>query len=143
MDLQARVATWDLIGRLQAAGVTVLLTTHYLEEAERLADRVAIVDGGRLVALGSPAALTRGDATQVYLRAAPGLDVAVLARLPGALAADETQPGVYVLKTREASELLVHLAAWLRDAAVLPREMRVGEQSLQEVFLRLTSGEPK
>jgi ABC-2 type transport system ATP-binding protein len=138
MDPQARVTTWDLIRQLKATGVTVLLTTHYLEEAERLAERVAIVDGGRLVALGSPAALTRGDATQVSLRATPGLDVDALAALPAALAAAETQPGVYVLQTHSAGQLLVELAAWLRDADVLPSEMRIGEQSLEDVFLRLT-----
>ena len=82
MDPQARVSTWELIRQLKAAGVTVLLTTHYLEEAERLADRVAIIDGGRLVALGSPTALTRGDATRVQFRAVPGLDLAALAALP-------------------------------------------------------------
>ena len=138
MDPQARAATWDLIRQLKATGVTVLLTTHYLEEAARLADRVAIVDHGRLIALDTPAALTRGDATRVQFRATPGLDVRALAGLPAALAAEETEPGVYVLEAHAAGDLLVELATWLRDAGTLPSELRVGEESLEEVFLRLT-----
>ena len=141
MDPQARAATWELIRELKAAGVTILLTTHYLEEAERLADRVAILDQGRLVALDTPAGLTRGDTTRVQLRATPGLDVRALAALPGALAAEETQPGVYVLKTHAAADLLVALSTWLRDAGVLPTELRVGQESLEDVFLRLTGRE--
>ncbi|HZU04967.1 MAG TPA: ABC transporter ATP-binding protein [Chloroflexota bacterium] len=143
MDPQARAATWDLLRQLKAAGVTVLVTTHYLEEAERLADRVAILDHGRLVALDTPAALIRGDATQVLLRATPGLAVEALAALPSALGAEETAPGVYVLQTHAAADLLVELTSWLRAAGVLPREVRVGEGSLEDVFLRLTGREQR
>jgi ABC-2 type transport system ATP-binding protein len=143
MDPQARVSTWELIRQLKAAGVTVLLTTHYLEEAERLADRVAIIDQGRLVALGSPTALTRGDATRVQFRAVPGLDLTALAALPGALEAAEPQPGVYALETASAADLLVELTTWLRERGVLPTELRVGEASLEDVFLRLTGREPR
>jgi ABC-2 type transport system ATP-binding protein len=141
MDPQARAATWDLIRQLKAAGTTVLLTTHYLEEAARLADRVAIVDHGQLIALGTPAELTRGDATQVRLRAAAGLDVQALAALPSVLDARETQPGMYALQTQTAGDLLVEVAAWLRERDVLPSEVRVGEESLEDVFLRLTGRE--
>jgi ABC-2 type transport system ATP-binding protein len=141
MDPQARAGTWDLIRQLKAAGTTVLLTTHYLEEAARLADRVAIIDHGRLIALGTPAELTRGDATQVRLRAVPGLDVGALAALPSVLDARETQPGVYVLQTQAASDLLVEVMAWLRERDVLLSEVRVGEGSLEDVFLRLTGRE--
>jgi ABC-2 type transport system ATP-binding protein len=62
LDPQARHATWDVVRQLRADGVTVVLTTHYMEEAERLADQVVVVDGGRVVALGSPADLTRDGA---------------------------------------------------------------------------------
>lgn len=143
MDPQARAATWDLIRQLKGAGVTVLLTTHYLDEAERLADRVAIIDHGQVVALDTPAALTRGDATRVHLRAAPGLDVRALAALPSALDAVETAPGAYLLQTHAAADLLVELATWLRDAHVLASEVRVGQESLEDVFLRLTGREPR
>ncbi len=141
MDPQARVATWELIRQLKASGVTVLLTTHYLEEAERLADRVAIIDHGRLVALGSPTALTRGDATRVQFRAVPGLDLGALRGLPSATDVAEPQPGVYALETCAAADLLVELTTWLRERGVLPTEVRVGEASLEDVFLRLTGRE--
>src|ERR671937_357928 len=62
LDPQARHATWELIGELKQAGATIVLTTHYLEEAERLADRVLIVDHGRLVTEGAPEELTAGAA---------------------------------------------------------------------------------
>jgi ABC-2 type transport system ATP-binding protein len=139
MDPQARSATWELVRGLQAAGVTVVLTTHYLEEAERLADRVAIIDHGRLVALGTPAALTRGDATRVQLRAPASLDVRALQALPSAQGAESPAPGLYVLQTRDAGSLLVELTTWLRAEGVVPNELRVGAESLEDVYLRLTS----
>ncbi|MBI4495276.1 MAG: ABC transporter ATP-binding protein [Chloroflexi bacterium] len=143
MDPQARRATWGIIRGLRERGVTVLLTTHYLEEAEQLADRVAIVDRGHLVALDTPEGLTRGDATVVRLRAQPGLQPARLAALPAALAVHEERPGWHVFETRAASDLLVELATLLRDSGVIPAEIRIGRESLEEVFLRLTEREPE
>ena len=82
MDPQARHATWDLIGELRAPGVTVILTTHYMEEAEQLSDQVAIIDHGRLVAGGTPAELC-GGAGQLRFRAEAGLDTdGLLSALP-------------------------------------------------------------
>src|SRR5262249_57498169 len=72
LDPQARHATWDLIAGLRAAGASVILTTHHMDEAERLADHVAIVDHGHLVAKGTPAELT-GTVGQLPFRAEPAL----------------------------------------------------------------------
>ncbi len=84
MDPEARLATWALVRELREAGTTVLLTTHLLDEAERLADRVAIVDRGRIVALDTPGALTRGAEAGAGRRvAAPGLDLAARCALAG------------------------------------------------------------
>ncbi|MGZ6793029.1 MAG: ABC transporter ATP-binding protein, partial [Mycobacteriales bacterium] len=80
LDPQARRATWDLVQALRADGVTVLLTTHLMDEAAQLADDVVVIDHGRLVAQGSVAELTRGGG-QIRFRAEPGLDV----RVPGAV----------------------------------------------------------
>ena len=142
MDPQARHATWEIVRTLKASGVTVLLTTHFMDEAEALADRVAIIDHGRLLALDEPAALTRsGPSTLVYLTATPGLDTARLAALPSALAAREERPGSYAIQADDAGLLLVELTAWLREEGAVPGEIRVGRESLEDVFLRLTGTE--
>jgi ABC-2 type transport system ATP-binding protein len=144
MDPQARRATWEIIRSLKARGVTVLLTTHFMDEAEELADRVAIIDHGRLLALDQPAALQRGGAApQVHLTARTGVETDRIAALPSARAVREELPGRYAIDTDDASALLVELTAALREARVLPEEIRVGGESLEEVFLRLTGSEPR
>jgi ABC-2 type transport system ATP-binding protein len=142
MDPQARLATWEIIRGLRQDGVTVLLTTHLMDEAEKLADRVAIIDHGRLVALDTPAGLTGGAAAGMVRFSAPaGLDCAALAALPSAEEAKEINPGSYVLKTSNASALLAELTTWLRDQNVTLTELRVGHGSLEEIFLQLTGTE--
>jgi ABC-2 type transport system ATP-binding protein len=141
MDPQARRLTWALISSLRERGTTVLLTTHFMEEAERLADRVAIIDHGRLVALASPQELTQAETDEVQFAGPAGLDLAALRALPAALGVRETQPGRYVIHTKRPAELLAELTAWARDAGVLLPEIRVGHESLEEVFLRLTGHE--
>ncbi len=142
MDPQARLATWEIIRDLRREGATVLLTTHLMDEAEKLADRVAIIDHGKLVALDTPAALTGGAAAGLVRFSAPaGLNCAALAALPSAQEAQEVSPGSYVLKTSSASSLLAELTAWLRDQNVTLTELRVGHGSLEEMFLQLTGTE--
>ncbi len=142
MDPQARLVTWDIVRGLRADGTTVVLTTHFMDEAERLADRVAIVDHGRLVALDTPRSLTRDAAAgTVQLIAPPGLDTDALGLLPGARGARESRPGVYVLDTDDAPALLAGVTAWLRDREITLSELRVGHSSLEETFLRLTGGD--
>jgi ABC-2 type transport system ATP-binding protein len=141
MDPQARLATWAIVQELRASGTTILLTTHLLDEAERLADRVAIIDRGRLVALGTPRELTGGDAAGVArLVAAPGLPAEALAALPGVRAAREAAPGTYTLELDPAAApaALAAITAWLRDRDVTLTELRVGHGSLEEYFLQLT-----
>jgi ABC-2 type transport system ATP-binding protein len=142
MDPQARLATWEIIRDLRREGATVLLTTHLMDEAEKLADRVAIIDHGKLVALDTPAALMGGAAAgMVRLSAPAGLNCAALAALPSAQEAREVSPGSYVLQTTNASALLAELTAWLRDQNVTLTELRVGHGSLEEIFLQLTGTE--
>src|SRR5207248_2880545 len=94
MDPQARLATWEIIRSVQQQGTTVLLTTHLMDEAERLADRVAIIDHGRLLALDTPAQLTGvHNASIVRFVASPGLDCTKLAALPSAHKAEEIRQG--------------------------------------------------
>jgi ABC-2 type transport system ATP-binding protein len=144
MDPQARRATWEILRELQEQGTTILLTTHFMDEAERLADRIAILDHGTLLALDTPAGLTIEQSTtttQVRFSAPPGLDMAALGALPTARGAHEDAPGRYVVETGDAPSLLVELATWLRDARAPLTELRVGRSSLEDVFLRLTGKE--
>ncbi len=144
MDPQARLATWEIIRELQRGGTTVLLTTHLMDEAERLADRVAIIDSGRLIALDTPGNLTgTQNATVVRFVAQAGLDCAQLAALPSATRAEEIRPGSYLLETTDAQALVAELAAWLRDAKIPLTELRVGHGSLEDLFLRLTGTDVK
>jgi ABC-2 type transport system ATP-binding protein len=146
MDPQARLATWDIVRELRAAGTTIVLTTHLMDEAERLANRVAIVNHGRLVALDTPAALTH-DTTggAIQLTAAAGLPIATLATLPGLHDARETSPGVYALAADPANlpGALAILTAWLRDEGVTLTDLRVGHGSLEDLFLQLTGREDR
>ncbi|HEX9036670.1 MAG TPA: ABC transporter ATP-binding protein [Ktedonobacterales bacterium] len=144
MDPQARRATWDIIQKLKARGVTILLTTHFMDEAERLADRIAIMDTGKIIALDTPAGLTTSQSTtgtEVRFHARPGLDVSALAKLEYARSIREESPGVYVFDTGSARDLLVELTSWLRAQGVDLTEMRVGRSTLEDVFIRLTGKE--
>jgi ABC-2 type transport system ATP-binding protein len=144
MDPQARRATWEIIQEQQARGVTVLLTTHLMDEAERLADRIAIMDAGQIIALDTPAGLTTSQSTtgtEVRVRARPGLDVVALGRLEYVRAAREESPGLYVFDTGSARDVLVVLATWLRERAEDVSEVRVGRSTLEDVFIRLTGKE--
>jgi ABC-2 type transport system ATP-binding protein len=141
MDPHARATTWSMIRDLRAAGATVLLTTHAMDEAEHLCDRVAIVDHGHVVACGTPADLTtRVAAEETTFSAIPGLDVdALAARLDvPAHAVRELRPGDYVIDAPSTPDLIARLTSWLRDQGVLLSELRAGRRSLEDVFLRLT-----
>jgi ABC-2 type transport system ATP-binding protein len=142
MDPQARLATWEIIRDAKQQGTTVLLTTHLMDEAERLADRVAIIDHGRLLALDTPAQLTGvHNASIVRFVAPPGLDCTKLAALPSAHKAEEIRPGSYLIETAQVPALLAELTAWLRDNNITLSELRVGHGSLEDLFLRLTGAE--
>jgi ABC-2 type transport system ATP-binding protein len=142
MDPHARLTTWEVITGLKERGATVILTTHAMDEAERLCDRVAIIDGGGLVALGTPGDLTRSaGGGETLFTAAPGLDTAGLA---GALllspaAVVESKPGEYVVHAASSPELVAALTAWLRDQGVALGDLRAGRRTLEEVFLQVTS----
>ncbi len=142
MDPHARLTTWEVISGLRARGTTVLLTTHGMNEAERLCDRVAILDGGRLVALGSPDELTSGaGGGETRFSAVPGLDCAALAvavgLAPGAVT--EERPGRYLVEAAGTPALIAGLAGWMADHDVALGDLQAGRRSLEEVFLTLTA----
>jgi len=143
LDPQARHATWDLVTGLRAAGASVILTTHHMDEAERLADHVAIADHGRLVAEGTPAELT-GTAGQMRFRAEPGLDTeALLSALPAGSAAKESPAGHYVVEVHDRVDprLVAAVTAWCAEHGVLAQELRIESRTLEDVFLELTGRE--
>jgi ABC-2 type transport system ATP-binding protein len=141
MDPHARATTWTMIRELRDRGVTVVLTTHAMDEAEHLCDRVGIIDHGRLVACDSPTELTtRAAADETTFATRPGLPIDDLARhlglAPGTVR--ELRPGDYLIDTAATPVLLSALTAWLCEQDALVTEMRAGRRSLEDVFLRLT-----
>lgn len=140
MDPQARRGTWDLIRKLRTDGLSIVLTTHFLDEAEELADQVAVIDAGRLVASGSPAELTRSGAEgQIRFRATEGLRLASLVdALPVGTHALEASPGRYVVTGDVNPQLLAAVTAWCAGQGVLAEELTVERRSLEDVFLELT-----
>jgi ABC-2 type transport system ATP-binding protein len=143
MDPHARRGTWALIEQLRADGVSVVLTTHFLDEAEELADVVAVIDRGRLVASGTPAELTRsGVEGQIRFRARSGLRLSsLLDALPIGTKASEESPGRYLVAGEVTPQLLATLTAWCAGQDVLAEELAVERRSLEDVFLELTGRE--
>ncbi len=141
MDPQARHMTWDILQKLRNRGLTILLTTHFMEEAERLADRVAIIDHGRLLALEEPRVLTATSAEEVQFTGPAGLNTGEICRLTSVSGIREERPGFYVIQTARPLDLLAEITSWGRDHGILLNDLRVGHESLEEVFLRLTGNE--
>src|SRR5215472_6281836 len=140
MDPQARHATWDLVRALRDGGVSVILTTHFMEEAERLSDHVVVIDHGRAVASGSPAELT-GSTGQLRFRAQPGLDTeSLITALPPGTAAKESPSGHYLIEVQSAVDpgLLAAVTAWCAERGVLPSSLKIESPTLEDVFLELT-----
>lgn len=141
MDPQTRLAAWDLVEQLRRDGVTVVLTTHLMDEAERLADEVVIIDHGRVVASGATTELT-GSGEVLTFTADPGLDLSALRRrLPSTSSVIEVPAGVYRVEGEIGPDLLALVTTWCADQGVLPRELSTGRRSLEDVFLDLTGRE--
>jgi ABC-2 type transport system ATP-binding protein len=141
LDPQARRDTWEIITGLKESGTTVLLTTHYLEEAERLADRVAIMRAGALIALGTPRELTQRSQSVVRLRTLGAAAIDVLSSLPAAAGVRSIDDETYMIDTTDTPALLAQVTDHLRKVGTPIVELRVGYGSLEDVFLELT-GEP-
>jgi ABC-2 type transport system ATP-binding protein len=143
MDPQARRGAWALIRQLRADGLSVVLSTHFLDEAEELADTVVVIDHGRVVACGSPAELTRSGAEgQIRFRAKPGLRLtSLVGALPEGSHAVESEPGRYLVSGVVSPQLLATLTAWCAGEGVLAENLTVERRSLEDVFLELTGRE--
>lgn len=146
MDPQARRTTWELLRELRADGVTIVLTTHYIDEAERLADQVHVIDKGRLIASGSPFELTRGSGVStIRLVVTEPFPTEAPASLQAALGAGtEVRPinAVSLLITGPAdASTLSTVSSWCERQGVLPESLSLGQRTLEDVFLQITGRE--
>jgi ABC-2 type transport system ATP-binding protein len=142
LDVQGRHTTWELISELRGAGVAVILTTHGIDEAEQLADHVVVVDAGRVVASGSPAALTQSDGGTLRFDGPPGLPTTELLRaLPPGLTAAETGAGHYVVRGAVTPSVVAAVTSWCAERGVMTDRLTTGNRSLEDVFLDLTGKE--
>ncbi|MFI1187911.1 ABC transporter ATP-binding protein [Streptomyces californicus] len=143
LDPQARRATWELVRELRADGVSVVLTTHFMDEAEALADDVAIIDAGRVIARGTPEELCRGGAENTLrFTGRPGLDLGSLAKaLPDGSGAAEPLPGTYRITGNVDPQLLATVTSWCAQHGVMPEGISVERHTLEDVFLELTGKE--
>ncbi len=136
-DPEARRRSWDLIRRLRGEGKTILLTTHYMEEAQRLADTVAVLSGGRIVAIGPPSELTEADReAQISFRVPDGFAVDDLPLPPGAAA-----NGAVAFTTTTPTAELAPLLAWAAERGIELEGLTVIRPTLEDVYLELTASE--
>jgi ABC-2 type transport system ATP-binding protein len=154
LDPQSRIALWDILGELHAAGQTILLTTHYMEEADKLCDRVAIMDHGRILALDTPAGLKRsvGADTVVRVGAAGARGgavddgdlrklAAVLSAMEGARSAQVSDGGVLLYLHGPAARSLPRVFSTAKLEGFTVTDLSVTEPTLETVFLTLTGKE--
>jgi ABC-2 type transport system ATP-binding protein len=138
VDPAGRLVIRQVVRDLREEGVCVLLTTHELEEAERLADRILIIDRGKLLAEGTPAELmASGSAGEFRFGAPAGIDVSSLSSFLGARVVEE-RAGEYRVDAEASPRAVAGLTAWLADRDLPLADLRAGRQSLEDVFLRIT-----
>lgn len=146
LDPHARLAVRDLVAELRDEGVSVVLTTHLMADAEELANHVVVVDHGRVIAQGSPAALVAGDGDALALTAPPGLAAALTAQLGAGLEVREVAPGDYrvlapaglALDDRARAAVVAALTGWAAREGVLVTGFSTPRRTLEDVFLDLT-----
>ncbi len=140
LDPQARRATWDLVGAVRNRGATVILVTHFMDEAEVLCDRVAVIDHGKIVALDTPARLIAAQRSSARVRftAPAGFDPGLVRSAPGVETVEQKGTEVFV---SGSGPLLVHVAARLAALPEPPLDFRAERSTLEDVFLALTGRE--
>ncbi len=146
LDPQSRLALWDLLGELHKDGQTIMLTTHYMEEAERLCDRVAIMDHGRILALDTPAALKQGIGADTIVTIKTTGDPAALADLlardvEGVTRTRVTDDGRLELHMRGADRLVPRIVLAAEHGGFDLVDVSIAEPSLETVFISLTGRE--
>ncbi|MFI7453880.1 ABC transporter ATP-binding protein [Nonomuraea sp. NPDC049714] len=142
LDPQARRDTWSLIERVRDTGVTILLVTHFMDEAERLSDRIAVIDGGRVAAVDTPAGLIAQSSAvqQVRFRVSQPLDKSVLTELPDVTNVEITEGRWLVTGS---GRLLSSVAGALARAQVVAEDLRVDQRNLDDAFVAFTGRAPE
>jgi ABC-2 type transport system ATP-binding protein len=137
LDPQARRDTWSLIEQVRDRGVTIVLVTHFMEEAERLCDRLAVIDAGRVVALDTPAGLVAQvtDEQRIRFRPSSPLDDELLSSLPEVTKVRRTGPVIEVTGT---GNVLHAVTSVLARQQIVAHELRVDQASLDDAFVELT-----
>ncbi len=139
LDPQARRNMWSIVTDLKGQGKTVILTTHYMEEAEALSDYVCIMDHGVIIAEGSPRELAAGLGQETLIEfSAPSLEEEHIAQLEGYGVAARTDGEVVTLKTEDLVYTMEQLLSWSRKHQVPLKNMAVRQPNLEDVFLSLT-----
>jgi len=143
MDPQSRRVVWDLVAELRDEGVAVLLTTHLMDEAEHLADRVVVVDHGRVIAQGTvPDLVASADDRTLHVTTTAGLAADELTHALGAaFTVQEDTAGSYTVAGPVEPATVAALTAWLADRDALATRLTVGRRTLEDVFLDLTGRE--
>jgi ABC-2 type transport system ATP-binding protein len=146
LDPQSRLALWEILGELNSEGQTILLTTHYMEEADELCDRLAIMDHGKILALDTPAALKKsvGADTIATVKAGGGELGTLAERLSSAIGEVSTTrviEGGVELHVKEAERLVPRLVNAAEEAGFVVADLSVAEPSLETVFIKLTGKE--
>jgi ABC-2 type transport system ATP-binding protein len=142
LDPAARHETWDLIEGVRDRGVTIVLVTHFMEEAERLCDRVALIDSGRVVAIDTPANLAEGVETEQRIQFRPSVPLPqnLLEDLPDVT--DVIHRGDVVVVTGNSNALNAVTSALARNQ-IVARQLRVDQANLEDAFLALTGPKAK
>jgi ABC-2 type transport system ATP-binding protein len=139
-DPAARREAWAGIAALKELGTTIVLTTHYIEEAERLADRVGVLRAGRLVSLGAPDTLTGTGPSRVAFTLPPTIEVTELPA-PARAALSHVDKGAVELVTDTPLDLVAVINEWARASGFVLADLEIRRPSLEDAYLQITSEE--
>jgi len=141
VDVQLRHSLWDTFRKMKGSGITIILTTHYIEEAESLCDRVAIMDHGKIIALGEPEELIKSSSSGNLIEfCIAGGNVPDLKTIPEVIRV-WWKDGVLTVRVTDPDTAAIQLLDRLKVAGVPVKSMHITEASLEDVFLKLTGRE--
>lgn len=140
LDPQARRSMWEFIKKINEQGKTVVITTHYMEEAEYLCDRVGIMDQGKIISLDTPKNLIRNLHSTAHIKfyTDEKIDIESLKSVEGILSIDKNDDNTYYLKITHSNEVLPKLYKWAENNNVFMQDLEVETAGLEDVFIELT-----